>query len=109
MLKRYYNKETIVREQVRPTSDGAYDINVPFIDFIVCPTVDSAYKGEVLRKYGLTIHDYMSKGVYYPKEFNNETVDPKILFERVTHTLSEILIQLKIYTLSKEKYKLVED
>ena len=56
-LKRYYNKETIVREQIRPTSDGVYDVNVPFIDFILCPTVDSAYKGEVLRKYGLTIHD----------------------------------------------------
>ena len=60
--KRYSNKETIVREQIRPTSDGASDVNVPFINFIVCPSYDSAYKGEVLRKYGLTIHDYRSTG-----------------------------------------------
>ena len=94
----------MVREQVRPTSDGANDVNVPFIDFILCPSYDSAYKKEVLRKYGLTIHDYRSEGVYYPNKMNNETVDPKLFFERVTHTLNEILIGLTIYSRSKEKY-----
>ena len=45
---RYQTKETIVRENIRPTSDSAKDTDMPFIDLIICPSFDVSYKKENL-------------------------------------------------------------
>ena len=98
----------MVREQIQPTSNGADDSNIPFIDFIICPQYDLAYKEEVLKDYGLTVYDYRSNGKYYPEMLGNGTMDSKSFFRLVTHNLSEILMELSFSTLSKENYLLNE-
>ena len=72
----------MVREQIQPTSNGADDSNIPFIDFIICPQYDLAYKEEALKSYGLTVLDYRSRGKYYPENLENGAMDSKSFSSR---------------------------
>ena len=95
---RFQTKETIVREQIRSTSDGAFDPILPFIDFIVCPAYHFAYKEDVLKYYGLDVNKYRNEGHFSPTI--NESIDLELenVFKNITHFPDEVLQKIKITT-----------
>ena len=88
----------IVREQVRSTSEGANDITMPFIAFIVCPIWDFAYKNDILKDYGLTQEIYRRKGSWSPNNDINATSDLREVYDKITYQLHEILRKITFHT-----------
>ena len=98
----------MVREQVRATSEGAEDSSLPFIDFIVCPHYDVAYKTEKIEAYGLNKNDYRRNGVYVPTKNYNVSKSLRTVFNNVTFEVYEILTQIRISTSDLENDWIVE-
>ena len=91
--------ETSITETVKYTTDTYDNVDVPFIDFTVCPAYESAYKENVLQYYGLTTDDYRKNGIFYPTR-NGNNIDPRLMFLNVTHDLHDIFFKIKMTTLS---------
>ena len=66
---------------------------MPFIDFTVCPAYESAYKEDVLKYYNLTIRDYRSQGIFYPRK-NGNNVDRRSMFINATHDVEDIFFKI---------------
>ena len=98
----------MTREQVRSTSDGEKDPNLPFIDFIVCPHYDVAYKTDMIEMYGLDKNNYRRNGVYVPTKNYNSSKGLRTVFNDVTFDVHEILKQIRISTSDLENDWIVE-
>ena len=96
---RYLSKDTSVTEYVKYTSDTEDNLSVPFIDFTVCPSYESAYKDGILKEYGLEKDEYRNEGMFYPTTNVNNS-NPRSLFYSVTHNVDEIFIKIRIKTLN---------
>ena len=107
-FNRYQSKETMVREQVRSTSSGSNDSNLPFIDFIVCPHYDAAYKDNVMEFYGLNKNSYRRKGDYMPTKNFNSSSGLRNIFNDVTYELHEIISQVRMSTSDLENDWIVQ-
>ena len=88
----------MVREQVRSTSVGANDTNLPFIDFIVCPHYDVAYKDDAMETYGLEKNEYRRRGAYMPTKNHNTSKNLHTIFNEITHEKDEIIHHIRMST-----------
>ena len=77
----------MIKEKIRKTSEGADDANFPFLDLVVCPAYDGAYKSEMLQKYGLDHETYWQEGRFNPSVKNNLEFD---LREVVSYNISSL-------------------
>ena len=104
----FYLRESTIREQIRPTSDAASDVDMPFIDLIICPSYDVSYKTENLERYGIDKMKYMEDGDYVPKKNMNESETLQDIFHSITYEVEDLLYGVTISTLDREnlKYKL---
>ena len=101
---RYIAKESIVRERIVSTSDGVDNIDMPFLEFTICPTYQSAYNDNTLEKYGMEKHNYRREGKYSPT-FNNEGFDLREIFNSITYNVEEIMLYMEISTLDRHHSK----
>ena len=69
----------MIKERIRRTSEGAEDPTLPFLDLVVCPSFEVAYKMDVLQKYGMQHRDYVYNGYFYPTQNNDNQYDPRII------------------------------
>ena len=106
---RHQSKETIVKEQIRQSSDGADDVNVPFIDIIICPDYDLVFKKEALEHYNLDKSKYRSKGEFIPSLNSSERLDLYEVFENITQSVTDLLYRIKFTTLSRQQRSFTED
>ena len=81
------------------TTDTENNDGKPFIDFTVCPAYESSYKKEILEYYGLQKSAYRDKGILYPVK-NGTNTDPRAMFLNTTHNVEDIIIKIKMKTLS---------
>ena len=93
------SKDTSVTEYVKYTSETNDNLEMPFIDFTICPAYESAYKDDRLKHYGLEKHQYRDKGMFYPKT-NGSNLDARSVFYDVTHDVDEIFTKIKLKTLN---------
>ena len=56
----------MIKEKIRLTSEGADDPSLPFLDLVVCPAYEVAYKHDMLKKYGLDRESYWQDGRFNP-------------------------------------------
>ena len=108
MKNRYRAQQTIVRERLRPTSDGVFDNDLPYIDLIICPSYEVAYNASKLQKYGLTRRSYRSEGTFRPSKDLYKNKDLHDIFDEVTHSVYDILAEVKINTLNIDQSSFVE-
>ena len=78
--------------------DGSF----PFIDLIVCPLYDFAFKDDMMIKYGLNAQQYRSEGHYTPTNNIYRNMDLRTVFHQITYNIYEILKGIKIFTLDHE-------
>ena len=104
---RYRTKETIVKEQIRQTSDGAFDVSLPFIDLIICPDYDFAFKREILRQYGIDSDEYR-QGNFRPSNDTKNHCNLQDIFNDITQNLHELLYKVKFTTLDRRNRTFVE-
>lgn len=93
---------------MRPTSDGAFDIEVPFIDLIVCPSYEVAYNDSQLQSYGLTRRKYRSEGAFHSTNNNGRNTSLRQIFDDVTHDVSDMLSEVRFDTLDIDHNTFVE-
>ena len=89
------DKDTSVIEYVKYTSETASEVEIPFIEFTVCPSYDSAYISDAFEYYGLDKVKYRDKGTFYPTKNGNNS-DLRLLFGSVTYDVHEIIMKIKI-------------
>ena len=77
---------------------------MPFLEFTICPTFQSAYKENTLKKYGLEKHEYRREGKYFAA-YKNATSDLREIFNDITYDIEEMLLRIKISTLDRQKPK----
>ena len=90
LFYRYQIGQTIVRQETRPSSDGAHNPDIPYVGIIVCPSYDSAYKEEKLKHYGLNKHEYRNQAQYTPKSHFLGTGNLHDVFDEITYDLNDI-------------------
>ena len=91
-----------MKEHVHSTSDGLNtEIPIPFLEFTICPTFQSAYNEEVMNNYDMDREDYRWGGVYSPS--NNKTSHKGLneIFDDITFDIEELLQSIKISTLDR--------
>ena len=94
---------------MRPTSDGAFDKTMPFIDLIVCPSYEVAYNHSQLQRYGLTRSLYRSKGKFYPIKDSTQKTELRDVFDTVSHGVADILSEVRFSTLNIDQHTFVEN
>ena len=95
-------KESIIREQIRPTSDAAADTAMPFIDLIICPSYDVSYKKESLEKYGIDRTNYTFNGDFTPSKNTNKSISLRDIFHSISYEVEDILFSVTIFTLDRK-------
>ena len=85
-----------VKHKLSP-SDG-----IPFVDLIICPNFDVAYNVTALESYGINKNEYRRKGKWTPTKNANGT-DLRTVFNDVSHDVEDILIAIRIKTLTKKR------
>ena len=104
MNSRFNEKSTSTKTHIKPTSDPA----TPFVDFVVCPSYQKAYKQEVIRNFGLEREQYKDGVSFYP--LANETdLDPRSFYDKITHNFSEIFDKIIVRTLNQKEPKVTID
>ena len=81
---------------------------MPFIDFIICPAYQFAYKDKVLREYGLDSTKYR-RGHYSPTINDSTISDLEFIFNEITHSPSEILKTIKITTKDRKQRSFLQN
>ena len=81
---------------------------MPFIDFIVCPAYQFAYKDEVLREYGLSSTKYRT-GHYSPTINDSTNIDLEFIFDTITYRPNEILKKIKITTKDRQQRNFLQN
>ena len=99
-ITRYQTKETIVREQLLSTAKAVGDSDTPFLDLVICPSYGAAYKDDMLNHYGINKQKYRTKGHFTPNN-KSENIDPRKVFNSITHDVTELLHSVKIYPLDR--------
>ena len=105
---RFRAEQTIVRERLRPTSDGVFDNDLPFIDIIICPSYEVAYNDSKLQKYGLTKRNYRSEGKFHSTYPVYKNMDLQGIFNDITHDVADILSEVRFNTLNIDQDTFVE-
>ena len=93
---------------MRPTSDGVFDNDLPFIDLIICPSYEVAYNESKLEKYGLIRRNYRSEGIFYPTNEKHKSMDLHDVFDDVTHDIEDVLFEIRFNTLNIDQNTFVE-
>ena len=101
---RYQKYSTSTKTNVQRTSEK----NVPFVDFVVCPSYEMAYKKNVMKYYGLDIQKYRRGKSFYPVNHGKD-IDPRKLFNATTYNVSELFSQIVVRTLNKDEPKIKID
>ena len=83
---------------MRLTSDGANNADLPFIDFIVCPSYHLAYNDSVLQQYGLTRNKYRNQGIFYPSGEIAKNITLRQILDFVTHDIYDLLFEVRFDT-----------
>lgn len=86
------------------TSENA----APFVDFVVCPSYQVAYKKDVMEYYGLDRQNYVRGKTFYPAK-HGTGVDPRQLFNTITYNISELFSEIVVRTLNKDEPKITID
>ena len=79
----------------------------PFIDFVVCPSYQMAYKEDILEYYGLDRNGYVKGESFYGTK-DGENVDPRDLFDKITYNVSEMFHKIVVSTLNQNKPKILD-
>ena len=108
MLFRYRTKESAVKQLIRQTSEGAIDDSLPFIDLIICPEYEKAFKDEMLRKYSIDPIRYRL-GDFSPTNARYKNFNLNEVFNNITRSVSELLYWVKFTTLDLNNRTFVED
>ena len=95
-MNRYELKETTVTEQLRATAEGSNDETMPFLDLIVCPRYDVAYKGDVMESLGLTKSGYRRLGQFHPSKNHNDNISLQEVFNLVTYDVHELISKVRV-------------
>ena len=103
-----YTKETTVKHQIRQTSEGASDDSLPFIDMIICPSYEHAFKDEILRKYGINPSRYRT-GDFSPTSAKYKNINLRETFNDITRSVNELLYWVEFTTLDRNNRTFVED
>ena len=67
-------KDTAVTVHVKSTTVLS-DEDTPFIDLVVCPAFESAYKKDVIEYYGMDRYKYVNEGSFGPTKNSNDSDD----------------------------------
>ena len=87
-----------------PNSDTA----TPFVDFVVCPSYQMAYKKDILSFLGLDREEYKEGVSFYPLA-NETNMDPRDVFHVITYNTSEIFNKIIVRTLNQKEPKISID
>ena len=101
-------KDTAVTIHVKSTTVSP-DAGTPFIDLVVCPSFESAYKKDIIEYYGMDKYKYVNDGSFSPTKQSNDSDDPRELFQSITHDVNEIFIKIKVKTQSQDVPEIVID
>ena len=82
-------------EQLRSTAEGSNDETMPFLDLIVCPRYDVAYKADVMANLGLTKSGYRRKGQFYPTKNHNDNTSLQEVFDLVRYEVHELISKVR--------------
>ena len=102
--KRFSEASTSTKTSVKTTSENI----APFIDFVVCPSYQMAYKTDIMEYYGLIREEYVKGSSFYPKQHSSGT-DPRQLFDSITYKASEIFSKIVVHTLDINEPKITID
>ena len=94
---------------MRSTNQKDEDGSLPFVDLIVCPSYDFAFKEDVMTRYRLDPSKYRSEGQYTPENNNYRNMDLFRAFDHITYDIHEILQSIKIYTLDHKHNVFLEN
>ena len=81
------------------------DIATPFVDFVVCPSYQMAYKKDILKFFGLDREEY-KEGVSFHPLANGSDMDPRDVFQVITYNASEIFNKIIVRTLNQQEPKI---
>ena len=82
--------------------------DAPFVDFVVCPSYQMAYKKNDLKYYGLDRQNYVKGKTFYPAN-HGTGVDPRQMFNTITYNVSELFSKIVVRTLSHDEPKITID
>ena len=80
---------------------------MPFIDFIICPDYEFAFKREVLPHYGIDSNKYR-QGNFYPSNGTKNHSNLQYIFNDITQNLHDLLSKVKFTTLDRKNRTFVE-
>ena len=69
---------------------------MPFLDLIVCPRYDVAYKGDVMESLGLTKSGYRRLGQFHPTKNHNDNISLQEVFNLVTYDVHELISKVRV-------------
>ena len=82
---------------------------MPFLDFIVCPAFQFAYKDDVGKDFGLDIRKYRKEGHFSPTTNGSTVYDLKTVFKSITNDPHDIIKKIKITTKDRTQRTFVEN
>ena len=85
-----------MKHKLSPSED------IPFVDLVICPNFNVAYNDTALEWYGISKTEYRRKGKWNPTKNANGT-DLRNVFNEVSHDVEDILIAIRIKTLTKKR------
>ena len=86
-LQKFYNSNLSTRVNMVSSTETISPV------IVVCPHYWSAYKEDVMAKYGIKDRkDYM----YSNLQGNDSSIDEKVLYEMITHNFTEIVSDIFI-------------
>ena len=95
---------TSTKTHVQVTADNI----APFIDFVVCPSYQAAYKIDAMEYYGLNRRSYVNGSLFYPIK-QGEDIDLRYVFENITYRANELFSEIVVNTLSTDEPKIEID
>ena len=101
-------EKTVVIERQHLTSEAVKDPEIPYLELSMCPSYHSAYKDEVLARYGISKSEYRSAGNYSPNNNKGKT-DLKSIFQEITHDAPELFSRIVFYVNNNDQYTFVID
>ena len=80
---------------------------MPFIDLIICPDYEFAFKKEILQQYGIDSNEYR-KGNFLPSNGTKNHSNLQNIFNDVTQNLNDLLYKVKFTTLDRKNRTFAE-
>ena len=92
-IERYAMNKTRIIQSLKASEE------VDFLAFTICPSYSDAYKAEKMKELGLDKNGYRHNG----NTRSNSTENPWIIFDKITHDLSELVDEISIKVAIKNK------